>query len=634
WEEILGHHTALYARSDENEDQTKLNVKWTVKNWLKQGCPKQKLLLGLALYGRTFRYFQNTTLGASNLGPGGLGPYTLSRGMLSYYEICEKQKNGWIIERNEEQKVPYAFSSIEWVGYDDIESLKIKSKFILDLDLGGAMFWALDLDDFNGTFCNEGKFPLINAVKNELHTDNMKLTTQIVTTSSQNNPCPNGDGFYPDLSTNCKDYYLCLYQGASIMRLSPDSITNLITKSSPTSATTTTQSTTTRTTTTTTTTTTENIQIEPDPEEEDEEIQQIEINPNRNGRKLVVCYYTNWAQYRQGDGKFQPEDVDVNLCDMVIFAFAKLEGDKIVPFEWNDLSTSWLPGMYDRTINLKNQNPNVKISIAIGGWNVGSGPFSKMVADDNMRSNFVRNAVEFVKKYRFDGLDLDWEYPGSREGSSPNDKVLFTALVKELKKAFIPHGLILTAAVGAGYQTIIDGYEIDKISKYLDYINLMAYDFHGSWEDFLGHHAPLYARKEEVGNQTKLNVGWAVRYWLSQGCPKEKLLVGLALYGRSFTYAEDKNLGASSTGPGSKGKYTGTPGILSYYEVCEKMKEDWIVERNYEQAIPYAYSPNEWVGYDDVVSLRIKARYIKDQDLAGAMFWALDFDDYKGFFCG
>lgn len=58
---------------------------------------------------------------------------------------------------------------------------------------------------------------------------------------------------------------------------------------------------------------------------------------------------------------------------MIIYAFAKLEGDKIVPFEWNDLSTSWLPGMYDRTINLKNQNPNIKISIAIGGWNAGSG---------------------------------------------------------------------------------------------------------------------------------------------------------------------------------------------------------------------------------------------------------------------
>lgn len=62
--------------------------------------------------------------------------------MLSYFEICLKRKDGWIVERNEEQAVPYAYSTLEWVGYDDIESLKLKSKFILDLDLGGAMFWA------------------------------------------------------------------------------------------------------------------------------------------------------------------------------------------------------------------------------------------------------------------------------------------------------------------------------------------------------------------------------------------------------------------------------------------------------------------------------------------------------------
>lgn len=70
----------------------------------------------------------------------------------------------------------------------------------------------------------------------------------------------------------------------------------------------------------------------------------------------------------------------------------------------------------------------------------------------------------------------------------------------------------------------------------------------------MGHHSSLYARKEEVGNQTKLNAAWAVRYWLSQGCPREKLLLGLALYGRSFTYAGDKNLGAQNTGPGTRGK--------------------------------------------------------------------------------
>ena len=79
---------------------------------------------------------------------------------------------------------------------------------------------------------------------------------------------------------------------------------------------------------------------------------------------------------------------------------------------------------------------------------------------------------------------------------------------------------------------------------------------HGSWESFLGHNAPLYPRRNESPDQAKLNVEWAVNYWLSQGCPKEKLLVGLSLYGRSFTYSGNKNLGAPNTGPGSQGQVT------------------------------------------------------------------------------
>lgn len=77
---------------------------------------------------------------------------------------------------------------------------------------------------------------------------------------------------------------------------------------------------------------------------------------------------------------------------------------------------------------------------------------------------------------------------------------------------------------------------------------------HGSWEDFLGHQAPLYPRRDESPDQRKLNVEWAVNYWLNQGCPKEKLVVGLALYGRSFTYSGSPTLGSPATGAGSQGR--------------------------------------------------------------------------------
>lgn len=82
----------------------------------------------------------------------------------------------------------------------------------------------------------------------------------------------------------------------------------------------------------------------------------------------------------------------------------------------------------------------------------------------------------------------------------------------------------------------------------------MSYDLHGSWESFLGHQAPLFARKDENDQQAKLNTAWAVNYWLSKGCPRYKLMMGLALYGRSFRHTGNTNLGAPNLGPGTQGK--------------------------------------------------------------------------------
>lgn len=119
-----------------------------------------------------------------------------------------------------------------------------------------------------------------------------------------------------------------------------------------------------------------------------------------------MCFFTNWSQYRRADGKFLPENVDPSLCTHIIFSFAKLVIDKIEPYEWNDQSTEWSDGNYRRMMNLKEQNPKLKILLAIGGWNHGSAKFSDVVNNDVQRTNFVNNAVNYLKKYCFDGLDI------------------------------------------------------------------------------------------------------------------------------------------------------------------------------------------------------------------------------------
>ncbi|CAF4086173.1 unnamed protein product, partial [Rotaria sp. Silwood1] len=68
---------------------------------------------------------------------------------------------------------------------------------------------------------------------------------------------------------------------------------------------------------------------------------------------LIICYYTNWSQYRHGKGQFYPEYIDINLCTHIIYAFAKVENSRINPYEWNDESSPWSIGMYQRIINLR-----------------------------------------------------------------------------------------------------------------------------------------------------------------------------------------------------------------------------------------------------------------------------------------
>ena len=185
------------------------------------------------------------------------------------------------------------------------------------------------------------------------------------------------------------------------------------------------------------------------------------------------------------------DDIDPNICTHIIYSFVVLDPTNYI-IMLSDGGLDIDKNNIKNFINLKLRNPNLKLLVALGGWTDSRfSKYSELLADPSKRTTFVNNAVEFLKTHGFDGLDLDYEYPGY-DGVS-TDKAGFTAFVQELKEAFQPYGWELTAAVSAVKSTIDNAYEVPELSEALDAIHLMTYDFHGSsWELQVNHHSPLY----------------------------------------------------------------------------------------------------------------------------------------------
>ncbi|XP_015834046.1 mucin-5AC isoform X2 [Tribolium castaneum] len=355
----------------------------------------------------------------------------------------------------------------------------------------------------------------------------------------------------------------------------------------------------------------------------------------------VVCYYTNWSVYRPGTAKFSPQNINPYLCTHLIYAFGGFTKENTLkPFDkYQDIEK----GGYAKFTGLKTYNKNLKTMLAIGGWNEGSSRFSPMVANPERRKELIKNAIKFLRQNHFDGLDLDWEYPSFRDGGKSRDKDNYAQLVQELREEFDRESektgrprLLLTMAVPAGIEYINKGYDVPKLTKYLDWMNILSYDYHSAFEPAVNHHAPLYPLEEpsEYNYDTELNIDYTIQHYLKKGADPSKLVLGIPTYGRSYTlFNPDANeIGAPADGPGDMGEATRENGYLAYYEVCEYIKtQNWeVVQPNPDAMGPYAFKDNQWVGYDDDKIARKKAEYVAEKGLGGIMFWSIDNDDFRG----
>ena len=400
----------------------------------------------------------------------------------------------------------------------------------------------------------------------------------------------------------------------------------------------------------------------------------------------LVGYFENWAQYRPaGNGQFFPAQINPALLTHINFAFAlfgfvtwsvdptgtrtgsqRYTGDySIQPVEWDDQQT-----LYPALQALKSQNPSLKTLLSVGGWSMNScddtpnagnphpyGPytcqlFSTMAADPNARAQFIASAISYAARYGFDGIDIDWEYPGyTGRGSSPDDLANFLALAQEFRAA-APPGFLLTMAAPAIVPTgLPQSYHdspatyfgwLQQCSQSFDWLNVMSYDYHGAFDDPVatgtGVNAPLTQDSTPNG---PFSIMATVRAYLAAGIDPGKIVLGMPTYGRSYTVANPAGLASDSrygqpfSGPGPAGPATQIPGVLAYYEILPKLASGELTAAWDDATLtPYAYSAatGEWVSYEDPTSLGYKASFAAANGLGGVMVFAIDDDDFANGF--
>ena len=162
-------------------------------------------------------------------------------------------------------------------------------------------------------------------------------------------------------------------------------------------------------------------------------------------------------------------------------------------------------------------------------------------------------------------------------------------------------------------------YPIEQIFATCDYVNLMSYDLLGG-EPHTRHHAPLFGAP---GDPFPFNVYASVNFLLRRLVDRRKIIVGMPAYGRFFTLTTGSNgVGAPTDG---------TVGYITYNSICARIRNNELREQwDDNQKVPFAISGNFWVGYDNMQSVTEKANYINALNLGGAMFWAIEQDDFNG----
>lgn len=333
----------------------------------------------------------------------------------------------------------------------------------------------------------------------------------------------------------------------------------------------------------------------------------------------IVAYVAGWSV---------PPVIHAEKLTHINFAFARITPDGRVALAGRQLEAA-----LERVVALRKSKPDLKVIISVGGWTADG--FSDAALTDASRQVFAASAVEFVRKYSLDGVDIDWEYPGQgiagiryRAEDRQNFTRLLLALRTSLDMASRQNGRTgdgrYTLTIASADREYFDHTEMEKLHVYLDWLNVMGYDFFSSLTPTTGHHAGLY--RSTLAAASDRDADSSIRQHLAAGIPPGKLVLGVAFYGRAFTGVRPINRGINQP-------YARFEGEHSYAEIREKLVSSAGFVRGWDDRAkaPYLWNAasKTFITYDDPQSLAIKANYVREHHLGGMMFWELseDYDD-------
>ncbi|KAL4749617.1 hypothetical protein BDW72DRAFT_194648 [Aspergillus terricola var. indicus] len=349
----------------------------------------------------------------------------------------------------------------------------------------------------------------------------------------------------------------------------------------------------------------------------------------------VIGYYEAWMA-RKNCHKVTPMDLPLDALTHLNFAFASIDPET---YDVVTMDSATPAKLFKDATNVKSVKEDLLVYVSMGGWSFSDNDtatqplFGKISADKAKRQTFANNIVHFMRQYGFDGVDLDWEYPGAGDrGGKPEDTDNYVLLLKTLRETFDAsgntYGLTFTAPSSYWY---LRGFDLPNMAKYADWINVMTYDLHGVWDA----NNPIGSIVQGHTNLTEIKSALQL-FWRAEISPAQ-LVLGFGFYGRSFTLADPacNKPGCPFSGAAKAESCSGTGGMLAHYEILSilqggKKRDKLKVTHDKDAAVNYlTFDDDQWVSYDDVVTFKQKVDRANSVGLGGSLVWASDLDDDK-----